>query len=67
MVTLDNGASCTAPSTAKLSTFKVGEKVTVDYTTTNGNTQINTIKPCDMILREGVQDAAGRWRKPAAL
>ena len=32
MITLDNGASYVAPKSAKLSDFKVGEKVTVSYT-----------------------------------
>ncbi len=45
MVTLDNGTTYAAPSTVKLSDLKVGEKVTVDYTTSNGKMQINTIKP----------------------
>jgi Cu/Ag efflux protein CusF len=44
-VTLDNGATYSAPSTVKLSDLKIGEKVTVDYTASNGKMQINTIKP----------------------
>ena len=44
-VTLDNGTTYAAPTTVKLSDLKVGEKVTVDYTTSNGKMQINTIKP----------------------
>ena len=44
-VTLDNGTTYAAPSTVKLSDLKGGEKVTVDYTTSSGKMQINTIKP----------------------
>jgi len=44
-VTLDNGSTYMAPSTVKLSGFKVGEKVSVNYTTNNGKMQLNSIKP----------------------
>ena len=45
MVTLDNGSAYMAPSTVKLSGFKVGEKVSVNYTTNNGKMELNSIKP----------------------
>jgi len=44
LVTLDNGSSYVAPSTVKLSSFKVGEKVDITYTTNNGKMQIDTMK-----------------------
>lgn len=44
MVTLDNGSSYVAPSTVKLTNFKVGEKVDVTYTKNNGKMQIDTMK-----------------------
>jgi hypothetical protein len=45
MVVLDNGSTYVAPSTVKLSTFKVGQKVTVNYTPDNGKLMLTTIKP----------------------
>jgi Cu/Ag efflux protein CusF len=45
MVTLDDGSTFVAPSTVKLSTFKVGEKVSVDYMTNAGKNEIKTMKP----------------------
>jgi aconitase A len=45
MVTLDNGSTFFAPSTVKLSSFKVGEKVSVDYMTNAGKNEIKTMKP----------------------
>jgi transcription elongation GreA/GreB family factor len=45
MVTLDNGSSYLAPSTVKLSNFKVGEKVVVNYTANQKKMEINTIRP----------------------
>ena len=45
MVTLDNGSTYSAPSSVKLSTFKVGEKVSVSYTATNGKMEASSIKP----------------------
>lgn len=43
-VTLDNGSTYSAPSSVKLSTFKVGEKVSVSYTTSNGKMEASSIK-----------------------
>jgi Cu/Ag efflux protein CusF len=45
IVTLDNGATYAAPSTVKLANFKVGQKVTVNYTTSNGKMELSSIKP----------------------
>jgi Cu/Ag efflux protein CusF len=45
MVTLDNGSSYTAPKSVKLSDFKVGEKVTVDYTKAGDKLDLTSIKP----------------------
>jgi Cu/Ag efflux protein CusF len=45
MVTLDNGSTYLAPKSMKLSGFKVGEKVTVNYTKTGGKMDITSIKP----------------------
>jgi Cu/Ag efflux protein CusF len=44
MVTLDNGSSYYAPGTVKLSKFKAGEKVSINYTKSNGKMQIDTMK-----------------------
>ena len=45
MVTLDNGSSYIAPKSAKLSSFKVGEKVSVSYTKTGDKMDVTSIKP----------------------
>jgi Cu/Ag efflux protein CusF len=45
MITLDNGASYVAPKSAKLSDFKVGEKVTVSYTKAGDRMDATSIKP----------------------
>ena len=45
MVTLDNGSSYTAPSAMKLSAFKVGQKVAVTYSQSNGKMEISAMKP----------------------
>jgi len=44
MVTLDDGSAYVAPSTVKLSNFKVGQKVDITYTKNNGKMQIDTMK-----------------------
>lgn len=44
-VTLDNGSTYMAPKTVKLSGFKVGQNVTVNYTKANGRMDITSIKP----------------------
>jgi Cu/Ag efflux protein CusF len=44
-MTLDNGSTYVAPASVKLSTFKVGEKVSVDYTMSNGKMEASSIKP----------------------
>jgi len=44
-MTLDTGATYWAPSSVKLSTFKVGEKVDVTYTQANGKMEISAVKP----------------------
>ena len=45
MITLDNGASYVATKSAKLSDFKVGEKVTVSYTKAGDRMDATSIKP----------------------
>lgn len=45
MVTLDNGSSYIAPKSAKLSDFKVGERVTVSYTKAGDKMDVTSIKP----------------------
>jgi Cu/Ag efflux protein CusF len=45
MVTLDNGSSYMAPKSVSLSKFKVGEKVTVNYTKSGDRMDITSIKP----------------------
>jgi Cu/Ag efflux protein CusF len=45
MMTLDSGATYWAPSSIKLSSFKVGEKVDVTYTQANGKMEISAVKP----------------------
>lgn len=45
IVTLDNGSTFEAQSSMKLATFKVGEKVTVTYTTVGGKMEASAIKP----------------------
>jgi Cu/Ag efflux protein CusF len=45
MVTLDDGSSYMVPSTVKLSNFKVGEKVDINFTTNSGKKELNTMKP----------------------
>ncbi|MBV9218408.1 MAG: DUF1344 domain-containing protein, partial [Methylobacteriaceae bacterium] len=40
-VTLDNGSTYWAPSTVKLSGFKVGQKVNITYTQANGKMEIS--------------------------
>ena len=45
MVTLDSGSSYMAPKSVKLSNFKVGEKVTVNYTKAGNRMDITSIKP----------------------
>ena len=44
-VTLDNGSSYMAPKSVKLSNFKVGEKVTVNYTKAGDKMDVMSIKP----------------------
>jgi len=44
-VTLDNGSSYMAPKSVKLSDFKVGEKVTVNYTKAGDKMDVTSIKP----------------------
>jgi len=44
-MTLDNGSTYWAPSSVKLSSFKVGQKVDVTYTEANGNMEISAVKP----------------------
>lgn len=44
-VTLDNGSTYMAPKGVKLSGFKVGEKVTVNYTKAGDKMDITSIKP----------------------
>lgn len=44
-VTLDNGSTYIAPKSAKLSDFRVGEKVTVSYTKAGDEMDIASIKP----------------------
>lgn len=44
-VTLDNGSTYMAPKSMKLSGFKVGEKVTVSYSTSGGKMDATSIKP----------------------
>ena len=44
-VTLDNGSTYWAPSTVKLSGFKVGEKVNITYTQADGKMEISTVTP----------------------
>jgi hypothetical protein len=45
MITLDNGSSYMAPKGLKLSSFKVGEKVTVSYTKAGDRMDATSIKP----------------------
>jgi Cu/Ag efflux protein CusF len=45
MITLDNGSTFVAPTSVKLSEFKVGEKVRVDYTKSGDKMEITSIKP----------------------
>lgn len=45
MITLDNGSSYAAPSTMKLLDFKVGQKVDVTYSLSNGKMEISALKP----------------------
>ena len=45
MVTLDNGSSYTAPSSMKLSDFKVGQKVNITYSASGAKMEISAIKP----------------------
>jgi len=44
MVTLDSGSSYMAPKGVKLSSFKVGERVTVSYTKAGDKMDITSIK-----------------------
>ena len=44
-VTLDNGSTYVTPAGAKLSTFKVGEKVAVDYMKMKGKMDAASIRP----------------------
>ena len=44
-VTLDNGSTYWAPSTVKLSGFKVGQKVNITYTQANGKMEISAVTP----------------------
>jgi Cu/Ag efflux protein CusF len=45
MITLDNGSTYMAPKSVKLSSFKVGEKVTLSYTKTGDRMDVTSIKP----------------------
>lgn len=44
-LTLDNGSTYSAPKSVKLSTFKVGEKVNVDYMMSKGKMEAASIRP----------------------
>ena len=44
MVTLADGTTYMAPKSVKLSDFKVGEKVTVDYTKSGATMEITAMK-----------------------
>jgi Cu/Ag efflux protein CusF len=44
-VTLDNGSTYVAPASVKLSNFKVGEKVSVNYSMSKGKMEASSIKP----------------------
>lgn len=44
-ITLTGGATYWAPAAVKLSTYKVGQKVDVTYTQSNGKMQISAVKP----------------------
>ena len=44
-ITLDNGSSFMAPLNVKLSTLKVGEKVTVSYKKAGDKMDVTAIKP----------------------
>jgi Cu/Ag efflux protein CusF len=44
-VTLGNGSTYMASKSVKLSSFKVGEKVTVNYSKSGANMDITSIKP----------------------
>ena len=45
MITLDNGSSFMAPKGMRLSDFKVGEKVTVNYTKAGDKMDATSIRP----------------------
>ena len=42
---MDSGSTSMAPASVKLSSFKVGDKVTVNYTLSNGKMELSSIKP----------------------
>jgi Cu/Ag efflux protein CusF len=44
-VTLNNGSTFVAPSTLKLSAFKVGEKVSVTYSQSSGKMRASALTP----------------------
>jgi len=44
-VELNNGSVYSAPSKIKLSQFKVGEKVSVNYEKTKGKMELSTLSP----------------------
>jgi len=44
-VTLADGATYSAPASMKLSTYKVGQKVAITYTQSNGKMEVSAMKP----------------------
>jgi Cu/Ag efflux protein CusF len=44
-ITLADGATYWAPATMKLSTFKVGQKVAITYSQSNGKMEVSAMKP----------------------
>jgi len=44
-VTLDNGSAFVVPSTLKLAAFKVGEKVSITYSQSNGQMKASALTP----------------------
>ena len=44
-VTLADGATYSAPASMKLSSYKVGQKVAITYTQSNGKMEVSAMKP----------------------
>jgi Cu/Ag efflux protein CusF len=44
-ITLADGATYAAPASVKLSTYKVGQKVAITYTQSNGKMEASAVKP----------------------